>query len=280
MYEHLETGYKLYLKQMYSILVKRFLYNRRNWKSMLIQIILPSCFICIAMTVALSAPGFFDLPELELSTAQYFPLTQAHGGIDVPFFYSTPKSVHKNKTPTASSSEIVNTLKYLIGIGSTCVLNKPNLNINDLLNFNFSQNNAKSIFNEKYFGKTPSCQSVFNQLADIDLKYFNRQENLLKERFNESNKYYPDCVCLKDLSGFECVQDNSLQMPPQFRPVTHEKLLNISGVASENDYYLFTTDMYRLKRYGGLSFDNEVTTQQGNYISIFQIFICCVQSSV
>ena len=73
--------------------------------------------------------------------------------------------------------------------------------------------------------------------------------------------------------GFECVQDNSLQMPPQFRPVTHEKLLNISGVASENDYYLFTTDMYRLKRYGGLSFDNEVTTQQGNYISIFKIFI-------
>ena len=146
MYENLEKGYKLHMKQMYSILVKRFLYNRRNWKSMLVQIILPSCFICIAMTVALSAPGFFDLPELELTTAQYFPLTQAQGGVDVPFFY-LPKSVHQNKSPAASSSEIVNTLRYLIGIGSTCVLNKPNLNINDLLNLNLSQNNnGKSVF--------------------------------------------------------------------------------------------------------------------------------------
>ncbi len=48
-------------------------------------------------------------------------------------------------------------------------------------------------------------------------------------------------------------------MPEEFKTTTHETLLNISGSPNENDYYLYTTDMYRLRRYGGLSFDNEAT---------------------
>jgi ATP-binding cassette subfamily A (ABC1) protein 2 len=62
------------------------MYNKRNWKSLLTQIILPALFICIAMTVALSAPGFLDLPALELSTAQYYQLTKPNG-IYVPYSF-------------------------------------------------------------------------------------------------------------------------------------------------------------------------------------------------
>ena len=47
MYEHVEVGYRLYAKQFAAIFVKRYLYNKRNWKSLLTQIILPACFICI-----------------------------------------------------------------------------------------------------------------------------------------------------------------------------------------------------------------------------------------
>jgi len=72
-----------------------------------------------------------------------------------------------------------------------------------------------------------------------------------------SKKYYPTCVCLKDLSGFECQSKETIDSPEEFKTITHETLLNISGTKNENDYYLYTTDMFRLRRYGGLSFDNE-----------------------
>ena len=66
--------------------------------------------------------------------------------------------------------------------------------------------------------------------------------------------YFPNCVCLRDNSGFEC--SSAFDQPDSFKLVTHETLLNISG-SNESDYYLYTTELYRLKRYGGLSFDNE-----------------------
>lgn len=66
--------------------------------------------------------------------------------------------------------------------------------------------------------------------------------------------YFPDCNCLNDFSGFQCT--GSYDTPSPFKLLTHETLLNITG-ENETEYYLFTTDLYRLKRYGGLSFDNE-----------------------
>jgi hypothetical protein len=66
--------------------------------------------------------------------------------------------------------------------------------------------------------------------------------------------FIPNCECLADFSGFKC--SSTFNTPVSFRPITHETLLNISG-QNESEYYLYTTDLYRLKRYGGLSFDNE-----------------------
>lgn len=66
--------------------------------------------------------------------------------------------------------------------------------------------------------------------------------------------FFPDCTCMSDFSGFQCT--GSYDSPPPFRLLTHETLLNITG-ENETEYYLYTTDLFRLKRYGGLSFDNE-----------------------
>ena len=232
----------------------RYLYNKRNWKSLLTQIILPALFICIAMTVALSAPGFLDLPPLELTPAQFHPLTKPEG-IYVPYSYRSNKStsLNKNDDAAATSAEIIETLELLVGLGSTCVLNRENLTLKEIFVFK----EGKSLFNETYFGKTDSCQIVFDQNADINYDYFKYENSSTKMSHSlnkKLEKFYPNCECLADFSGFKC--SNTFDSPVSFRPITHETLLNISG-QNESEYYLYTTDLYRLKRYGGLSFDNE-----------------------
>lgn len=196
-YIDLEKGSSLLLKQCMAIVVKRYLYNKRNWKSLMTQIILPALFICIAMTVALSAPGFLDLPPLELSTAQFYPLPMTKpDGIYVPFSYipnltTAPTKTTSTTSPTddpiskmsASSSDIVNTLHLLVGIGSTCVLNQANLTLLDLLNINNMTGYVH--FNQRYFGSSDWCRVVFNDNCDIDYEYFpigesKMAENILK----------------------------------------------------------------------------------------------------
>jgi len=46
----------LLLLQFYAIVVKRCYYTRRNWRGLFSQILLPALFVCVAMTVALTAP--------------------------------------------------------------------------------------------------------------------------------------------------------------------------------------------------------------------------------
>ena len=213
------------------------------------------------MTVALSAPGFLDLPPLELTPAQFYPLTKPEG-IYVPYSYASNKTnlilingnVNKNDE-AASSKEIIETLELIVGLGSTCVLNRQNLTFKDI--FISEKNN---MFNQSFFGKTDSCQIAFNQNADLNFDYFTLNNFTQKAKLfladinYKLKKYYPNCECLADFSGFKC--SSSYDLPSIFRPITHETLLNISG-QNESEYYLYTTDMYRLKRYGGLSFDNE-----------------------
>jgi len=48
--------YWLMVQQFYAIVVKRCYYVRRNWRALFSQILLPALFVCVAMTVALTAP--------------------------------------------------------------------------------------------------------------------------------------------------------------------------------------------------------------------------------
>lgn len=251
-YSDLESGYRLFFRQIKSLVIKKYLYNKRNWKSLLTQIILPACFVSIAMTVALSAPGFLDLPPLELSPAQFYPLTKPEG-IHVPLSFS-PNKTHYPAQKSAPTKDIIQSFFSLSGIGSTCTLNKRNLTVNDLINKNYKPNGF--FFNQSHFGFSESCQMVFDQNCDIDMNNFDINNisvklNIFRKKFGS---YTPKCECMKDNSGFMCSE--GFEMPPSFKTITHETLLNISG-ENETEYYLSTTDMYKLKRYGGIGFDKD-----------------------
>lgn len=253
-YTDLETGYRLYFKQIRSLVTKRFLYNKRNWKSLLTQIILPACFVSIAMTVALSAPGFLDLPPLELTPAQFYPLTKPEG-IYIPFSYR-PNMTHSNHK-SANTSEIIQSLFVLVGLGSTCVLNRNNLTLIDIINKDYK--NTGVFLNKTFFGTSDWCRQVFDPDSDIDFNYFSINNissftKFLNKKYTKVKSFSPTCNCLADNSGFIC--SDNYDLPQSFRLLTHETLLNISG-ENETSYYLSTTDLYRLKRYGGLSFDND-----------------------
>lgn len=270
-YSDLETGYRLYLKQIKSLVIKKYLYNKRNWKSLLTQIILPACFVSIAMTVALSAPGFLDLPALELSPSQFYPLTKPEG-IYVPFSYN-PNKTDQSRNQSAPTKDIIQSLFALVGIGSTCTLNQKDLDIQDIINDNYEING--NVFNQSYFGHDQSCQKVFNQNSDFDISNFKIRNTSVKSSLSRKRiekriekrigSYTPKCQCMQDNSGFMCSQ--IFDMPPSFKPITHETLLNISG-ENETDYYLSTTDLYRLKRYGGLGFDQDRSFDKYTKLSV------------
>lgn len=76
---HVLKPHLLLLNHFKAVIIKRFHYITRNWRSLFSQIILPAIFVAIAMTVALAAPSVDDLPPLELSTLQYYNVTQPHG---------------------------------------------------------------------------------------------------------------------------------------------------------------------------------------------------------
>lgn len=260
-YKDLDYGWRLMFKQFIAIIKKRYLYNARNWKSLLTQIILPACFICVAMTVALSAPGFQDLPALELSSSQFYPLTKPEGTY-VPFSYYVKPTVERDEE-SATTEELVETLKFIVGLGPTCTLNNCNVSLSDLF-----EKNGKNL-NSSMFGHDSVCATVFNNNADIDNIYFNLKKRNINFYSNKSvssnNPYYPNCKCLSDKSGFECSGDSTFNYPPAFSTISHETLLNISDNSiNETLYYLYTTDLYRLKRYGALSFDKEIIKGREN----------------
>ncbi len=60
------------------------------------------------------------------------------------------------------------------------------------------------------------------------------------------HRYYPHCHCAQANNGFIC--DHDFVNPPHFQVVTSDILQDASG-DTEEDYFLYTTDMYRLNRY-------------------------------
>ena len=259
-YNDLEHGWRLLLKQFIAIIKKRYLYNERNWKSLLTQIILPACFICVAMTVALSAPGFQDLPPLELSSSQFYPLTKPEGTY-VPFsYYIKPKDGDTREESSATTEELVESLRFIVGLGPTCTLNNNSISLNDLFDKKTKQ------LNPVLFGYDAICGMVFNSGADIDSSYFNLHSNrFLYSNYSNLKPFYPRCKCLADKSGFDCSDETTFNYPPSFSTISHETLLNISDSSiNETLYYLYTTDLYRLKRYGALGFDKEIIRNRIN----------------
>lgn len=67
----------------------------------------------------------------------------------------------------------------------------------------------------------------------------------MTERPVDKNRYYPNCHCAPENNGFIC--DKAYVEAPHFQAVTSDIVQDVSG-DKEEDYFLDTTDMYRLNR--------------------------------
>jgi len=162
------TGYCLLLQQFFAIIVKRFYYIRRNWRGLFSQILLPALFVCIAMTVALTAPQVQDEPPITLSPAQYFNYTQPKGNF-VPYTNNAAGEKPPEWSHDAPTDSIVQSFHLPSGVGATCLLKAPHnssFDIAILRHINSTYRNYHLL--EKYF--TSSCQSVF--VSGLKLRNF------------------------------------------------------------------------------------------------------------
>ncbi|KAK3577511.1 hypothetical protein CHS0354_026468 [Potamilus streckersoni] len=251
-----------------AVIVKRFHYITRNWKGLFSQILLPALFVSVAMTVALSAPKDEDPPLLELSPSQYFNLTQPRGNY-IPFSNEHVSERSQKYLNDASPDDIIRTFHLPSGVGATCVLKKPFNNSFDsdiFHSLNISQQTFELL--SRYY--EPGCERVFvsgirlenyvPQAAVISTKGQADQINSTSHPPDVKGKYYPSCYCSADNTGYICSEDG-YSMPPQFRVVTRDILQDITQSTADPDgkYYLYTTDAYRLHRYGAFGFGSEVS---------------------
>uniref|UniRef100_T1J7T4 ATP-binding cassette sub-family A member 2 n=1 Tax=Strigamia maritima TaxID=126957 RepID=T1J7T4_STRMM len=259
-------GNMLLMQQFWAILVKRYLCTKRNWKGLFSQILLPAFFVSVAMSVALTAPQIEDLPPLSLSPSQYYNFTRPDGNV-IPFANHQSHKKPRSWSKDASALDLEATLLMASGVGATCVQQDPY----QIFELNATVRDFK-LFSQ-YF--EPSCASVF--VPGFELQNFvplaviqhplncPANSNCTDPQTTTAPKqrYYPSCHCTKDKTGFVCASDGYIH-PNTFMVVTSDKLVNISD-DYEHDYYLHTTDMYRLRRYGALSLGHELSYVPENF---------------
>lgn len=255
------SGSALYLQQFFAILVKRFYYISRNWKALFSQILLPGLFVCIAMTVALTAPQVQDLPAKVLSPAQYYNYTQPRGNF-IPYSV-VRRSASSVRSGDANAERLAKTFRLPSGVAATCVLRTPFNSSYDsdiLKRVNTTYRNFRLL--DKYF--ISSCESVF--VGGLPLQNFVppavtvsplvvKNDSLPLSFVTVSPnqvKYHPDCQCISDHTGQLCATDG-FEVPPTFQVVTGDHIQDITG-DDEEEFYLRTSDLYRLHRYGGFTF--------------------------
>lgn len=265
----------LLLNHFRAMIIKRFHYITRNWKGLFSQILLPALFVSVAMTVALSAPKDEDPPPLELSPSQYFNLTQPRGNY-IP--YSNENSSYRavNYLYDAGPDDLIRTFHLPSGVGATCVLKKAkNSSIDQDIfrNLNVSHHTLELL--AKYYEE--GCERVFVNGIQLDnyvprVDVITNKDKLKKDNItvyptgpSSSEPYFPSCICKKDNSGFEC--SKNYRNPKKYRVVTRDIMQDITPEkpTRRGDYYLYTTDEYRLHRYGGFSFGTERSFVPGDF---------------
>ncbi|KAK3602190.1 hypothetical protein CHS0354_004706 [Potamilus streckersoni] len=252
----------LTLNHLRAILVKRFRYATRNIKGIFSQIILPTIFVSIAMTVALSAPKEEDPPRFELSTSQYAKALKPKGNY-VPYSNEHSSNRSLEYLLDAGPEDIINTFSYPSGIGATCLLKSPWMNetqigvvVNSTVYFilleEYFSNGCDSVFEKETYATHYPKFSKRKNWSDVKISSINESD--IKD-VKEIVQYYPDCSCRDDNSGFLCYKERHA-LPPERVVVTGDKLLNITGTNTEK-YLLNTADEFKLHRYGGFSFGTE-----------------------
>ena len=154
------------INHLRALLVKRFIYMRRNQKGIISQIVLPAVFVSIAMTVALSAPSVDDLPPLVLDPAQYYNVTWPRGNF-ITFANRNPNVKFNSSSTDAKSSQLIETFHLPSGVGATCLLKAP-------FNSSFDHDAAIELRSHprsfellsRYFNE--ECRSVFQPGIHLD----------------------------------------------------------------------------------------------------------------
>ncbi|CAD7667769.1 unnamed protein product [Nyctereutes procyonoides] len=272
-------GWWLKMRQFHGLLVKRFHCARRNSKALSSQILLPAFFVCVAMTVALSVPEIGDLPPLVLSPSQYHNYTQPRGNF-IPYANEERQEYRLRLSPDASPQQLVSTFRLPSGVGATCVLKSPaNGSLGPMLNLSsgesrllaarffdsmclesFTQGLPLSNFVPPPPSPAPSDSPVSPE--DDPLQAWNTSlpptsgpdnwtsapslPRLVREPIR--------CTCSAQGTGFSCPGGVGGR-PPQMRVVTGDILTDITG-HNVSEYLLFTSDRFRLHRYGAITFGN------------------------
>ncbi|KAK0132264.1 ATP-binding cassette sub-family A member 12 [Merluccius polli] len=103
-------GVALVWQQVCAMLVKRFHHNRRNWKGLLTQVLLPVLFVVFAMGLGSIKSDLQHFPKMELSPALY------NIGPSYSFF--------SNRNP--NSSRLVDAMLSFPGIDNACLDKRSN----------------------------------------------------------------------------------------------------------------------------------------------------------
>uniref|UniRef100_A0A8C9HM65 ATP-binding cassette sub-family A member 2 n=1 Tax=Piliocolobus tephrosceles TaxID=591936 RepID=A0A8C9HM65_9PRIM len=268
----------LKVRQFHGLLVKRFHCARRNSKALFSQILLPAFFVCVAMTVALSVPEIGDLPPLVLSPSQYHNYTQPRGNF-IPYANEERREYRLRLSPDASPQQLVSTFRLPSGVGATCVLKSPangslgpTLNLSSgesrLLAARFFDSMCLESFTQglplSNFVPPPPSPAPSDSPASLDEDLQAWNVSLPPTAGPEMWTSAPSlphlvrepvrCTCSAQGTGFSCPSSVGGH-PPQMRVVTGDILTDITG-HNVSEYLLFTSDRFRLHRYGAITFGN------------------------
>ncbi|XP_043210384.1 ATP-binding cassette sub-family A member 2-like [Amphibalanus amphitrite] len=233
------SGRRLLWQQFVAVLLKRFYCTRRNWSLLISQVLLPAFFTFLAMSVAIVAPVVTDKPALVMAPTQYFNYSWPDV---VPVVSNRLDVLNPGFSTDAPSTNVSHTLRLVSGLGATCVLRDPH--------------NASAGFD-------PLCNTVRHHGDVSGQLVFRRRERSLTHRSRRSagqqlttmppsqQRLYPECRCRADGAGQEC-RVGGYSLPVSWPVTTGDLLQNITG-QPETEFYRATTDIYRLRRYGGLS---------------------------
>ncbi|XP_071948273.1 ATP-binding cassette sub-family A member 2-like [Antedon mediterranea] len=252
------TGFLLFMNQFHALFVKRLHHIKRNRKGLFSQLLLPVFFICVAMTVALAAPLMGDLPPLILTPSQYHPLTNPRGNF-IPHANEALNShqkekIHRSKYGDAMPSQLVDTLKMPSGVGATCVVKTP-----------FNSTLDKKLKSLNYSSSLNLMDTYYDLMCRRSFKKPHALKNYVPEPPKPATKYSPvlqggavreiTCVCSEDNTGFSCPPDVGSPYPERTKVITSDQMMNVDR-RNITRYLLYTTNKYRLHRYGAFSVGN------------------------
>ncbi|XP_045145112.1 ATP-binding cassette sub-family A member 2 isoform X2 [Echinops telfairi] len=270
-------GWWLRLRQFHGLLVKRFHCARRNSKALCSQILLPALFVCVAMTVALSVPEIGDLPPLVLSPSQYHNYTQPRGNF-IPYANEQRWEDRLRLSPDAGPQQLVSTFRLPSGVGATCVLKSPaNGSLGPTMNLSsgesrvlaarffdsmclesFTQGVPLSNFVPPPPSPAPSDSPVSSDDDPLQAWNVSLPPTAVPETWTSAPslprlvREPVRCSCSTQGTGFSCPSGVGGH-PPQMRVVTGDILMDITG-HNVSEYLLFTSDRFRLHRYGAITF--------------------------